>query len=214
MNKKAIDIIDELVERYPNLVNIKNNILASCDIVKTCITNGNKILVCGNGGSAADSEHIVGELMKGFRLPRKINSRFINKLETICPKTYAYISENLQETIPAISLVSEIGLGTAFANDNASDLVFAQQVYGYGKPGDVLLGISTSGNSKNVIYAAQVAQAKGMKIVSLIGNDGGYLKDWSDKSIIVSEKETYKIQELHLPIYHAICAAVEEELFG
>ena len=170
-------------------------------------------MVCGNGGSAADSLHIVGELMKGFvkqkRLPPKMK-------EQLCHVSAhgEFLYRNLQGALPAISLVNEVSLQTAYANDVAPVLNFAQQVWGQGNEGDVLIGITTSGNSENVIYAAEVARAKGMKVVALTGRGGGKMKACSDVVIAVPENETYRVQELHLPIYHAICIALENAFFA
>ena len=171
-------------------------------------------MICGNGGSASDSLHIVGELMKGFVLQRKLPSDLQNALREAAPNSAEYLIKNLQGALPAISLVSEVALSTAYANDKASDLAFAQQVLGQGRKGDILLAISTSGNSSNVLYAAQVAKALEISVVGLTGVGGGKLSDWSNVLIDVPEKETYKIQELHLPVYHAICLALEQEFFG
>lgn len=179
-----------------------------------CYVNGNKLLVCGNGGSASDSLHIVGELMKGFLLPRKLSENKQKSIRDVCPECSEYLIDNLQSTLPAISLVSEISLLTAYNNDKSSNLVFAQQVLGYGNKGDVLLAISTSGNSKNVVYAAKLAKVQGMKVISLTGNNGGLLRELSDVLINVPFSDTFIIQEFHIIIYHAICAAVENEFFS
>lgn len=170
------------------------------------------MLVCGNGGSAADALHIVGELMKAFVCPRKVTAAWQEKLSA-CPHS-KYITENLQMALPAVSLVSEAGLLTAYANDVAPDMNFAQQVFGQGQAGDVLIAISTSGNSANVLYAAEVARAMGITVVALTGRSGGKLRELADVLINVPEDETFKIQELHLPVYHALCLAVEAEFYG
>lgn len=182
-----------------------------------CFKRGNKILICGNGGSAADSLHIVGELMKGFILPRKIedfNKNFVEVAEKIFPDDVDYFKKNLQCALPAISLVSETALNTAVANDNAADLIFAQQVLGLGKRGDILLAISTSGNSQNVLYAAKVAKVLELEIISLTGRSGGKLKNISDVTICAPADSAHTVQEFHLPIYHAVCIAAENEFFG
>lgn len=179
-----------------------------------CYYNGGKLLVCGNGGSASDALHIVGELMKSFVLPRKINSVVEHALMNGNDDDALYICQNLQGALPAIALVSEAALTTAYSNDVAPDMMFAQQVLGYGVAGDVLLGISTSGNSRNVVLAAKVAKAKGMQVLALTGWGGGKLKGVSDVTVAVPDSETYRVQELHLPVYHALCLAVEEEFFG
>lgn len=212
MKKTTEIIIEKLMERYPELD--RKGISSSIFEIAQCYHRKNKLLVCGNGGSAADSLHIVGELMKGFLLPRKLNENKQQEIYEQFPKTADYLIENLQETLPAISLVNETVLLSAYANDKASDLSFAQQVLGYGNSGDILLAISTSGNSKNVIYAAQMAKIQGMQVISLTGETGGKLKEFSDVLINVPSIETNIIQEYHLPIYHAICAAVENEFFS
>lgn len=206
--------IADLVRRYPALQTCKDQVTAAVQTIVDCYQNGGKVLTCGNGGSAADALHIVGELMKAFVLPRKLPTSMQQKFAEIAPTDAQYLYDNLQGALPAISLVSEISTETAFANDMAPDLSFAQQVYGYGNAGDVLLGISTSGNSANVLHAAHVARAKGVKVIGLTGGTGGKLVDASDVAIVVPETETYKIQEFHLPIYHALCLAVEHEFFG
>ena len=212
--KKALDAIDHLIERYPVLRAMKEPLWAAAETIIECYRNGGKLLVCGNGGSAADAEHITGELMKGFLLPRRLGEEKRQKLMEACPEDAEYLIENLQEALPAISLVNQIALGTAFANDQSPDLVFAQQVFGLGKEGDVLLAISTSGNSANVLYAAQVARTFGISVIALTGMGGGRLRALADILLAVPNKETYRIQELHLPIYHALCIAAEEEFFG
>jgi D-sedoheptulose 7-phosphate isomerase len=199
-------ILDSLVERYPRLVCIKTDIFNACCIIIDCYKQNGKVLVCGNGGSASDALHIVGELMKGFSLSRKLPLR-----ERIFSE---YLNEKLQQALPAISLVNEVSLMTAYANDVSAEFVFAQQVYGYGNAGDVLIALSTSGNSENVIYAAEVSKTKNLKIISFTGRDGGKLKNYSDVSLSVPDTEAFKVQELHLPIYHALCMAVENEFFG
>jgi D-sedoheptulose 7-phosphate isomerase len=183
-------------------------------LVIDCYKNGGKLLVCGNGGSAADCEHIVGELMKGFVLRRELSPEQQSIISGSFPADSEYLISNLQQGLPAISLVSHTALMTAFANDQSADLCFAQQVLGYGKQGDVLLAISTSGNSKNILYAAKIAKVIGIKVIALTGKTGGGLKDVCDVLVNVPETETYKVQELHLPFYHALCLAVEEYFFG
>lgn len=205
-------IINDLILRYPKLSKCKDAVFEALSILITMYKANGKLLVCGNGGSASDSEHIVGELMKGFVLKRQLREPFSQQL--MLENNGTYIEKKLQEPLEAISLVSQVGLMTAFANDQAADLCFAQQVLGYGKENDALLCISTSGNSKNVIYAAQVARVKKMFVIGLSGHGGGELNEYTDVNIIAPELETYKIQELHLPVYHAICLALEEEFFG
>lgn len=213
MKDVSMKEINILIERYPKLAVIKEDIIQAVEQMITAYKNGNKLMICGNGGSAADSLHIVGELMKAFILPRKLPNALKIKLEATSsnPK---YLQENLQMALPAISLVNEAGLLTAYANDVAPDLNFAQQVLGQGKQGDILLAISTSGNSANVIYAVEVAKALDITSIALTGKNGGKLKGLADITLTAPETETYKIQELHLPIYHAICLALEAEFFA
>ena len=201
-----MNILDELYVRYPQLKCCEGEITKAFDLLLSCYRNGGKVLTCGNGGSAADAEHIVGELLKKFRKHRDIDSSVAAKLP---PELVA----KLEGALPAVSLVSMSGILTAFANDVAWETAFAQQVYGLGKPGDVLIALSTSGNSANCVNAALVAKAKGMKVVALTGAGGGKLGELADAAIKVLETETYKIQELHLPVYHALCAAVENNQF-
>lgn len=205
-------IIIDFNNRYSLLQNLP--ITEAVSEIIECYKRKNKLLVCGNGGSAADSLHIVGELMKSFLLPRKLSSKKQEEIKRLFPETAQYFIDNLQGTLSAISLTSETALLTAYANDQAPDLVFAQQVLGYGNSGDILIAISTSGNSKNVIYAAQIAKVQGMKVISLTGREGGKLSKYSDILINVPADETFIIQEYHLPIYHTLCAAVENELFS
>lgn len=207
-------ILNRLFERFQKLNSCEEEIKSAVELIVDCYKNNGKILICGNGGSASDSLHIVGELMKSFILPRKLKNDYQEKIKEMFPENAEYFIENLQETLPAISLVSETALTTAYSNDNSADLCFAQQVLGHGNNNDILITISTSGNSKNVIYASQIAKIKDMKIISLTGRDGGKLKNLSDININVEEQETFIIQEYHLPIYHALCLAVENEMFG
>jgi D-sedoheptulose 7-phosphate isomerase len=208
-----MDHILELITRYPSLAGIKNKIKEAGElIIKTYEAKG-KLLVAGNGGSAADSEHIVGELMKSFVRKRRLPESYISSLKKISPEIAGYLSPRIQPGLPAIALTGHAGLSSACINDIDGNIIFAQQVYGYGNPGDVFLGISTSGNSKNVLYAAVTAKAKGLKVIALSGGSGGQLTQYADVSIVVPETETYKIQELHLPVYHALCLMVEEYFF-
>ncbi|MBQ0032121.1 MAG: SIS domain-containing protein [bacterium] len=199
-------VFDELFGRYPQLKGCEGEIAKAFDLLLTSYRNGGKVLVCGNGGSASDAEHIVGELLKKFKKHRDISPGIAAKLP---PELVA----KLEGALPAVSLVSMSGILTAFANDVAWETAFAQQVYGLGNPGDVLIALSTSGNSANCVNAALVAKAKGVAVVSMTGAGGGRLGELADAAIKVSEMETYKIQELHLPVYHALCAALEEMLF-
>lgn len=212
--RKTDKIFEELFFRYPSLKPIKEQIRQAYDCMKQCYCSGGKLLIAGNGGSAADANHMVGELMKGFVCQRKISPSMENLLKNVNDEKGSVLAEKLQETLPAISLTEHSALSTAYLNDVEPVLGFAQQLYGYGTAGDVLVAISTSGNSENIIYASIVARAKGMKVIALTGKDGGELKSFSDISIIVPENETYKIQELHLPVYHTLCLMLEEEFYG
>lgn len=214
MKKSTNLLIENLIIRFPKLSNCKQEIENSILEIVNYYKNNGKLLICGNGGSASDSLHMVGELMKSFVLPRKLENKYIDKIKNIFPQEAEYFISNLQSSLPAIALVSEISLITAYSNDNNSELVFAQQVLGYGNEEDILIAISTSGNSKNVIYASQISKIKGMKVILLTGKFGGKLKEISDININVEEEETYIIQEYHLPIYHTICLGVEKEMFG
>ena len=203
-----------LLERYPVLEACMEDIRKAYQLLESAFKNGNKLLVCGNGGSASDSEHIVGELMKEFKLKRKVYADHAAALKEIDPEMGQVLADNLQGALPAISLTGHSSLQTAFMNDALPELVFAQQVNGYGKLGDVFLGISTSGNSKNVLYAAVNAKAKGLKVIGLTGAKESKLMKYADVCIRVPETETYKIQELHLPVYHCLCLMLEEHFFG
>ena len=199
--RNAIGSFDDAMDQ---LVNIFLNVKES----------GHKLFFIGNGGSAADAEHIVGELMKGFLLSRRLDEELHNELRRADPEKGEYLADKLQGALPAIAVVDHLALSTAFLNDVDPLLGMAQQVNGYGAEGDVFLGITTSGNSKNILYANTIAKAKGLKTVALTGKDGGQIKEMSDVSIIVPEEETFKIQELHLPIYHCLCLMLEEYFFG
>ena len=204
--------INELICRYPNLKICLPDILSGYKVLENCYNSNRKLLIAGNGGSAADALHIVGELMKGFILHRSLNSDICNKLNEYSNNA-EYLKKNLQMALPAIALVNEISLTTAYGNDMSSELIFAQQIVGYGNTGDVFLGISTSGNSQNIIYAAQVAKSLGLKVIGLTGETGGKLNNVVDVCIRVPEKITYKVQELHLPIYHSLCLELEKYFF-
>lgn len=207
--------INELITRYPILAPCREDILRAYEVLETCYTQGRKLLVAGNGGSAADSEHIVGELMKEFKLKRRVFADQAESMKRIDPEMGRILAENLQGALPAISLCEHSGLNTAYMNDSGEPaLIFAQQVNGYGRKGDVFLGISTSGNSKNILYAAVAAKAKGLKVIGLTGHKESRLATLADVCIRVPETETYKIQELHLPVYHALCMMLEEHFFG
>jgi D-sedoheptulose 7-phosphate isomerase len=200
-------------EKYPDLAVCLPAIQQTVDIMRTCYRKGGKVLVCGNGGSASDAEHIVGELMKGYLRRRPLDEAARRRLTEVFPDKGPYLADHLQGALPAISLVSQTSLTTAYANDVAADMVFAQQVYGYGKPGDVLIAISTSGNAANVRHAAQVARAFGLQTIGLTGKDGGGLKLICEVTICVPWEGATAVQERHLPIYHALCAILEAEFF-
>lgn len=206
--------LDRLIDRYPKLTVCKQDIRRAYQILETAYSSGSKLLVSGNGGSASDSEHIVGELMKEFKLKRKVYGQQAVDLKEIDAELGLTLANNLQGALPAISLTGHSALQTAFMNDAEPELVFAQQVNGYGKPGDVYLGISTSGNSKNVLYAAVTAKSRGLKVIGLTGSKENKLMKYADVCIRVPETETYKIQELHLPVYHCLCLMLEERFFG
>lgn len=214
MEDRLMKHIDLLVERYPSLESAKEEIIEAYLVLEESYDNGGKLLVAGNGGSAADAEHIVGELMKGFKMPRKPEADFAEKLVAENQELGVVLAENLQGALPAIALDGHAALSTAYMNDCEPLLCFAQQVNGYGKAGDVFLGISTSGNSKNVLYAATTARAKGMKVIGLTGAKDSKLMDMSDVCIKAPQTETYMIQELHLPIYHCLCLMLEDKFFN
>lgn len=208
--------VELLTKRYPALSVCAADVQAAYAILEECFFNGNKLLIAGNGGSAADAEHIVGELMKGFKMPRACSEEFQKKLCEIDGERGAVLAKSLQGGLPSIALDGHMSLSTAFINDveNGGSLVYAQQVYGYGKQGDVLLAISTSGNAKNVMNATVVARALGMKVIGLTGAKGGLLSSVADVTVKVPETETYMVQELHLPVYHCLCLMLEEKFFG
>lgn len=206
--------IDFFISRYPQLKEIKIDIISAYCVLEECYKNGRKLLIAGNGGSAADTEHIVGELMKRFRIDRPVSNEFAERLRLVDSKRGDILAKNLECGLMAIPLVAHEALTTAYLNDVGGQGVFAQQLFGYGRAGDVFLGISTSGNSENVIYAAIVARALEMKIIALTGEKGGELEKIADVSVKVPEAETYMVQELHLPIYHCWCSMLEERFFG
>lgn len=206
--------IDLLLQRYPILKEIKSDIIDGYKLLEECYLNGHKVLIAGNGGSAADAEHIAGELMKSFKIQRKVSKEYADKLKEIDSIRGERLANNLENALMAIPLVAHEALTTAYINDVDGLGVFAQQLHGYGQEGDVFLGISTSGNSKNIMYATVVARAKGIKILGLTGETGGELKDVADVAVRVPERETYMIQELHLPIYHCWCLMLEEKFFA
>ncbi len=211
MENRQLDI---LIERYPQLTSIREDIYNAFRLIADSYRNGGKLLITGNGGSAADSEHIVGELMKSFVKSRRLSDDFKQTLSNVDVEMGETLAKHLQGSLPAIALDGHVALSTAYQNDCEPLLCFAQQVNGYGNSGDVFLGISTSGNSQNVLYAAITAKAKGLKVIGLTGKKDSKLSALADVCIRVPETETYKIQELHLPVYHTLCLMLEEEFFA
>lgn len=212
--KQIINIhINFLIQRYPQLVSCKESIIHAYEILEESYKNTGKLLIAGNGGSAADSEHIVGELMKGFRKTRKLDKHYCDALKDVNSELGKILSENLQGALPAIALDGHQALTTAYMNDCEPLLCFAQQVNGFGCKGDVFMGISTSGNSQNILFAATVAKAKNMKVIGLTGAKDSKLSAMADVCIQVPETETFMIQELHLPIYHCLCLMLEDRFF-
>ena len=214
LESRLMKHIDLLIERYPSLEPIKQDLIDAYLIIEESYEKGGKLLVAGNGGSAADSEHIVGELMKGFKMPRKVSSEFADNLKAVDEELGTVLAENLQGALPAIALDGHLALTTAYMNDCEPLLCFAQQINGFGKPEDVFLGISTSGNSKNILYASTVAKAKGMKIIGLTGANDSKLQNFAGVCVKAPNTETYMVQELHLPIYHCWCLMLEDKFFG
>lgn len=212
MKESTKNIGNELIQRYPALAAAKEDVFAAFETLKTCYEKGGRVYLCGNGGSAADCEHIVGELVKSFKKKRPIANALSANLKGEGELGEELIKD-LEGGLPAISLCGHTPLTLAFLNDKNPMLTFAQQLSVMGKAGDVLLTLSTSGNSKNCVYAAIVARALQMKTVFLGGGTGGKLKELADVSVIAPERETYKVQEYHLPIYHCLCAMLEEEFF-
>lgn len=211
--KDAQEIKEELFQRYPALEGQRAGFESAYEALKLSYREGGKLLVAGNGGSAADSEHIVGELMKSFLFNRSVEKDFSAKMEELYGEEGRSVTEKLEGALPAVSLPSFTALGTAFANDVDAAVSFAQMVYGYGRPNDLFLGISTSGNSHNIVYAFMAAKAKGLHTVALVGGTGGKCARIADTVVCVPETETFKIQELHLPVYHALCAMLEADFF-
>lgn len=213
MKERTENEFNLLFEHYPQLEECRENIAKAYELLLECGKGGGLVMTCGNGGSAADATHIVGELMKGFKLHRPLDEAERKVVIDSCQADGEYLADRLQKGIRAVSLDDQTAIGTAVANDNGADMIFAQQVYGYARKGDVLIGLSTSGNSGNVVRACQVARALGAKVIAMTGNGGGKMKALADAFIGVPATETYRIQEYHLPVYHALCAMVESELF-
>ncbi len=207
------EILDKLIKRYPPLEVCKENIRDAGNMIIESYKNSGQLLTCGNGGSSSDAEHIVGELMKSFSKKRPIDSDLAKALEGISDERGALIASKLEKGLSAISLNAHGALVSAVSNDIGGDFIYAQQVIGYGRKNDVLLGISTSGNSQNVVDACIVAKAKGLKVITLSGEKGGKMKDYADVAICVPSSCTPDVQEFHLPIYHALCIMVEETFF-
>lgn len=207
-------LLDHLIERIPRLASSRKEILQAYEILVSCFEAGGKLLICGNGGSAADADHIAGELMKRFSIERPIADPVRNYLVKEFGERGRYLAEKLEGALPAISLNGHHALSSAFANDVDAELIFAQQVVGYGNKEDVLLGISTSGNAGNVVAAMLVARSKGMKVIGLAGRDGGEFNKYCDVLVNVGENSTPRIQELHLPVYHTLCEMLERHFFG
>jgi phosphoheptose isomerase len=207
-------MLDNLIKNYPVLESCRKDISAAFELLKSAYEHKGIILVCGNGGSAADAEHMVGELMKTFNLerplPEDLQHNFIQKFGN----EGTYLATKLQSSLKAISLVSQTSLITAIGNDVSPDLIFAQQIIGYGKPSDILFAISTSGNSKNILNAVYTANVLGLKVIGLTGRTGGKMKNHCDVAICVPAEETPRIQELHMPVYHTLCAMLEKYFFG
>jgi len=212
MKKETNDILNELLTRYPILETNKDDILKAYEILLNMYKNDGILYVCGNGGSMSDSVHIVGELVKCFTKKRDINATLKESLKEF-NEVGEYCINNLEGGLRAHSLCTEAALISAYANDREPSMIYAQQLSVYGRKGDTVILISTSGNAKNCYYAGVVAKSIGMNVILLSGKEGGIIKSISDCSIVVKEKETFKIQELHLPIYHALCAMLENELF-
>ena len=207
-------ILQQLLNRYSNLSFLEEQIKNATEIIINAYRNGGKVLVCGNGGSSSDADHIVGELMKSFEGHRPLKTELQESMKKLSPERGRILAEKLQQGLPAVSLTVHNALITAIANDIHGDMIFAQQVTGVGNKGDVLIGLSTSGNSQNVVDAFIVAKAKGLKTIGITGETGGKMKDLCDVLINVPEKRTAFVQELHLPVYHVICMMVENELFN
>lgn len=206
-------MLNELLNRYPQLTVCTDELKKVVAVLVDCYQNGGKLLLCGNGGSCADCDHIVGELMKGFLKKRSLSDEQKAEMQKNYPLLDETMLNKLQGGLPAIALPSITALNSAFCNDVDPELIYAQAVLALGNKNDVLIAISTSGNSKNVVAAAKVAKGLGITVVALTGNTGGKLKDCSDILVAVPENETYKVQELHLPVYHYLCAAIEEAFF-
>lgn len=214
MKPSTSSLLDALLSRHAELSGCEDCIRRAALLLIESYRAGGKLLICGNGGSCADGQHIVGELMKGFILPRHISEADEAALLSLDAEYGGYIASHLQNALPAISLAAEAALTTAYGNDVAPDMVYAQQVWGHGRPNDVLLALSTSGRSRNVLLACVAAHARGMRVIGMTGEQGRDIGTRSDVLIAVPERETFLVQELHLPIWHTLCLMLEEEFFG
>ena len=214
LEERLYKYINTLIERYPKLEGVRQSIIDAYLIMEECYENGGKLLIAGNGGSAADSEHIAGELMKRFKIQRPVSDEYAQRLMEIDSERGRELAKNLECSLMAIPLVAHEALSTAYINDVDGYGVFAQQLFGFGRKGDVFLGISTSGNSKNIMNATVVARASGIKVIGLTGANGGELAMVADAAVKVPETETYMIQELHLPVYHCLCLMLEDRFFN
>lgn len=206
--------LELLVERYPILAGVQDQVAGIYEVIRECYENGGKLIIGGNGGSCSDADHIVGELMKGFKMLRPLNADMQEKLTGVDPVLGADLARSLQGGLPAVALSSHPALNTAFSNDVNGDMMYAQQICSLGKPGDVFLAITTSGTAMNLRYAAITAKAKGMKVLALTGKTGGAMNELADINLVVPCNETYQIQELHLPVYHCLCLMLEDHFFG
>jgi len=209
-----IVFLDHLMQKYPQLSGLRDIIREAAEAIIKTYSAGGKLLICGNGGSCSDSDHIVGELMKSFEKQRPLEKSFKKRFEEISPSRGKYLAEKLQHGLPAISLPAHSALTTAISNDIGPDLVFAQQLIGYGNENDILIGISTSGNSQNIIDACITAKAMNMTVIGITGKTGGKMKEYSDILINVPEDLTASAQELQLPVYHTLCRIVENHFYG
>ncbi len=207
------NVINEMILRYPELEICRKDVEDACNAVINCYSTNSKLLLCGNGGSCSDADHIVGELMKSFERKRPIDQDLDRNLKSVSDDRGTFIAERLQNALPAISLNAHNALISAISNDIDGSLVYAQQVAGYGQKGDILIAISTSGNSQNIVDAAITAKAKGLTVIGLTGEHGGKVKQYCDISICVPAKNTAEVQEFHLPVYHTICKVVENKFF-
>ena len=214
MEERLMKHVDRLTERYPALKACRADILRAWEVLEDLYERDGKLLIAGNGGSAADAEHIAGELMKRFNRPRPVPEAFRRRLLAADPVRGENLAKNLERSLMAIPLVAHEALTTAYINDVDALGVFAQQLYGFGRPGDVFLGISTSGNSRNILSAVAVARAMDIRVIGLTGAHGGELAEVADVAVRVPETETYRIQELHLPVYHCWCMMLEDRFFG